>query len=69
MVLLICQIKVNSIAIVNMKSMDGGKALTKGFSGFSGDAMCSVEQVTSPYKSCLIFVANHGVFIGVHYLG
>lgn len=49
--------------------MDGGKVLTKGFSGFSGDAMCSVEQVTSPYKSCLIFVANHGVFIGVHYLG
>uniref|UniRef100_A0A0E0H4T7 SET domain-containing protein n=1 Tax=Oryza nivara TaxID=4536 RepID=A0A0E0H4T7_ORYNI len=67
LVLLICQIKVNSIAIVHMKSMDGGKALTKGFSGFSGDAMCSVEQVRvaqAIYMSGSFF--NHSCRPNIH---
>uniref|UniRef100_A0A0E0M9H1 SET domain-containing protein n=1 Tax=Oryza punctata TaxID=4537 RepID=A0A0E0M9H1_ORYPU len=67
LVLLICQIKVNSIAIVHMKSMDGGKALTKGFSGFSGDVMCSVEQVRvaqAIYMSGSFF--NHSCRPNVH---
>ncbi|PVH31636.1 hypothetical protein PAHAL_9G195700 [Panicum hallii] len=47
LVLLIFQIKVNSIAIVRMKSMDGGPELTvnKGVSAAEGANMCSVEQV------------------------
>ncbi|PVH31634.1 hypothetical protein PAHAL_9G195700 [Panicum hallii] len=46
LVLLIFQIKVNSIAIVRMKSMDGGPELTvnKGVSAAEGANMCSVEQ-------------------------
>ncbi|RLN17974.1 SET and MYND domain-containing protein 4 [Panicum miliaceum] len=46
LVLLIFQIKVNSIAIVRMKSMDGGPELTvnKGVSAAKGANMCSVEQ-------------------------
>ncbi|XP_052134968.1 uncharacterized protein LOC127753521 [Oryza glaberrima] len=67
LVLLICQIKVNSIAIVHMKSMDGGKALTKGFSGFSGDVMCSVEQVRvaqAIYMSGSFF--NHSCRPNIH---
>ncbi|XP_006662498.1 SET and MYND domain-containing protein 4 [Oryza brachyantha] len=69
LVLLICQIKVNSIAIVHMKSMDGGKALTvdKRFSGSSGAVMCSVEQVRvaqAIYKSSSFF--NHSCQPNVH---
>lgn len=67
LVLLICQIKVNSIAIVHMKSMDGGKVLTKGFSGFSGDVMCSVEQVRvaqAIYMSGSFF--NHSCQPNIH---
>ncbi|VAH05070.1 unnamed protein product [Triticum turgidum subsp. durum] len=47
LVLLICQVKVNSIAIVCMKSMDGGQGLTesKGYSAADDAVMCSVEQV------------------------
>ncbi|XP_044449373.1 uncharacterized protein [Triticum aestivum] len=47
MVLLICQVKVNSIAIVCMKSMDGSQGLTenKGYSAADDGVMCSVEQV------------------------
>ncbi|KAI5017384.1 hypothetical protein ZWY2020_042272 [Hordeum vulgare] len=47
LVLLICQVKVNSIAIVCMKSMDGGQGLTenKGYSAADDGVMCSVEQV------------------------
>ncbi|KAF0928835.1 hypothetical protein E2562_010699 [Oryza meyeriana var. granulata] len=69
LVLLICQIKVNSIAIVHMKSMDGGKVLTvnKGFSGSSGAVMCSVEQVRvaqAIYMSGSFF--NHSCQPNVH---
>ena len=44
---MIFQIKVNSIAIVRMKSMDGGPELTvnRGVSAAEGANMCSVEQV------------------------
>ncbi|KAM3408933.1 hypothetical protein ACQJBY_001769 [Aegilops geniculata] len=47
LVLLICQVKVNSIAIVCMKSMDGSQGLTenKGYSAADDGVMCSVEQV------------------------
>ncbi|XP_047093499.1 SET and MYND domain-containing protein 4 isoform X1 [Lolium rigidum] len=47
LVLLICQVKVNSIAIVRMKSMDEGQGRTenKGYSAAGDAVMCSVEQV------------------------
>ncbi|XP_051192027.1 uncharacterized protein [Lolium perenne] len=47
LVLLICQVKVNSIAIVRMKSMDEGQGSTenKGYSAAGDAVMCSVEQV------------------------
>ncbi|KAL5225040.1 hypothetical protein ABZP36_011679 [Zizania latifolia] len=69
LVLLISQIKVNSIAIVHMKSMDGGKELTvnKGFSAYSDAVMCSVEQVRvaqAIYMSGSFF--NHSCRPNVH---
>uniref|UniRef100_A0A0D9XLA6 Uncharacterized protein n=1 Tax=Leersia perrieri TaxID=77586 RepID=A0A0D9XLA6_9ORYZ len=69
LVLLICQIKVNSIAIVHIKSMDGGKTSTdnKGFSGSSGAVMCSVEQVRvaqAIYMSGSFF--NHSCQPNIH---
>ncbi|OQU91535.1 uncharacterized protein LOC8065191 isoform X2 [Sorghum bicolor] len=47
LVLLIFQIKVNSIAIVRVRSVDGSPELTvnRGVSGAEGANMCSVEQV------------------------
>ncbi|KAG8092200.1 hypothetical protein GUJ93_ZPchr0012g19186 [Zizania palustris] len=69
LVLLISQIKVNSIAIVHMKSMDGGKELTvnKGFSAYGDAVMCSVEQVRvaqAIYMSGSFF--NHSCRPNVH---
>lgn len=59
MVLLIFQIKVNSIAIVRMESMDGGLELTvnRGVSAAEGANMCSVEQV------CLFEILFYTSFI------
>jgi hypothetical protein len=69
LVLLIFQIKVNSIAIVRMKSMDGGPELTvnKGVSAAEGANMCSVEQVRvaqAIYVSGSLF--NHSCRPNVH---
>ncbi|VAH05071.1 unnamed protein product [Triticum turgidum subsp. durum] len=69
LVLLICQVKVNSIAIVCMKSMDGGQGLTesKGYSAADDAVMCSVEQVKvaqAIYMSGSLF--NHSCRPNVH---
>ncbi|RCV42212.1 hypothetical protein SETIT_9G198400v2 [Setaria italica] len=69
LVLLIFQIKVNSIAIVRMKSMDGGLELTvnRGVSAAEGANMCSVEQVRvaqAIYVSGSMF--NHSCRPNVH---
>uniref|UniRef100_A0A452YJ51 SET domain-containing protein n=1 Tax=Aegilops tauschii subsp. strangulata TaxID=200361 RepID=A0A452YJ51_AEGTS len=69
MVLLICQVKVNSIAIVCMKSMDGSQGLTenKGYSAADDGVMCSVEQVKvaqAIYMSGSLF--NHSCRPNVH---
>ncbi|KQJ97373.1 hypothetical protein BRADI_3g30360v3 [Brachypodium distachyon] len=69
LVLLICQIKVNSIAIVHMKSVDGGQELTesKGYSTASDAVMCSVEQIRvaqAIYMSGSLF--NHSCRPNVH---
>ena len=47
LVLLIFQIKVNSISVVRVRSVDGSPELTvnRGVSGAEGANMCSVEQV------------------------
>uniref|UniRef100_A0ACD5U611 Uncharacterized protein n=1 Tax=Avena sativa TaxID=4498 RepID=A0ACD5U611_AVESA len=69
LVLLICQVKVNSIAIVRMKSMDQGQRLTenKGNSAAGDAIMCSVEQVRvaqAIYMSGSLF--NHSCRPNVH---
>jgi len=69
LVLLIFQIKVNSIAIVRMKSMDGGPELTvnRGVSAAEGANMCSVEQVRvaqAIYATGSLF--NHSCRPNVH---
>ncbi|KAM3408931.1 hypothetical protein ACQJBY_001769 [Aegilops geniculata] len=69
LVLLICQVKVNSIAIVCMKSMDGSQGLTenKGYSAADDGVMCSVEQVKvaqAIYMSGSLF--NHSCRPNVH---
>ncbi|KAL6906538.1 hypothetical protein ACP4OV_004139 [Aristida adscensionis] len=69
LVLLISQIKVNSIAIIRMKSMDGGPELTvnRELSATGGAEMCSVEQVRvaqAIYVSGSLF--NHSCRPNVH---
>ncbi|KAF8672483.1 hypothetical protein HU200_049697 [Digitaria exilis] len=69
LVLLIFQIKVNSIAIVRMKSMDGGPELivNRDVSAAEGTNMCSVEQVRvaqAIYVSGSLF--NHSCWPNVH---
>ncbi|CAN6310536.1 unnamed protein product [Urochloa humidicola] len=69
LVLLIFQIKINSIAIVRMKSMDGGPELivNKGVSAVEGANMCSLEQVRvaqAIYVSGSLF--NHSCRPNVH---
>ncbi|CAN6298856.1 unnamed protein product [Urochloa humidicola] len=69
LVLLIFQIKINSIAIVRMGSMDGGPELTvnKGVSAAEGANMCSLEQVRvaqAIYVSGSLF--NHSCRPNVH---
>ncbi|KAL6642854.1 hypothetical protein ACP70R_021035 [Stipagrostis hirtigluma subsp. patula] len=69
LVLLIFQIKVNSIAIIRMKSMDGGQELTvnRELSAAGGADMCSVEQVRvaqAIYVSGSLF--NHSCRPNVH---
>lgn len=62
MVLLIFQIKVNSVAIVRMKSMDGGPYLTvdRGVSAAEGPYMCSVEQVCHmPFILSVLFSGSN----------
>ncbi|CAM0956538.1 unnamed protein product [Alopecurus aequalis] len=66
LVLLICQVKVNSMAIVCMKSMDEGQGLTEN-KGYSDGVMCSVEQVRvaqAIYMSGSLF--NHSCRPNVH---
>ncbi|XP_062200888.1 uncharacterized protein LOC133903496 [Phragmites australis] len=69
LVVLIFQIKVNSIAIVRMKSMDGGQELKVNgeLSAADGTAMCNVEQVRvaqAIYISGSLF--NHSCQPNVH---
>ncbi|KAG0548965.1 hypothetical protein BDA96_01G213500 [Sorghum bicolor] len=69
LVLLIFQIKVNSIAIVRVRSVDGSPELTvnRGVSGAEGANMCSVEQVRvaqAVYVSGSLF--NHSCQPNVH---
>ncbi|WVZ59541.1 hypothetical protein U9M48_009666 [Paspalum notatum var. saurae] len=69
LVLLIFQIKVNSIAIVRMSSVDGGPELTvkRGVSAAEGASLCSVEQVRvaqAIYVSGSLF--NHSCRPNVH---
>ncbi|GJM91176.1 hypothetical protein PR202_ga07525 [Eleusine coracana subsp. coracana] len=69
LVLLICQIKVNSIAIVRMKSMDRGHELIMNgeLAAANGAALCSMEQVRvaqAIYISGSLF--NHSCQPNVH---
>lgn len=69
LVLLICQVKVNSIAVVCMKSMDEGQGLTEnnGYSAAGDAVMCTVEQVRvaqAIYMSGSLF--NHSCRPNVH---
>ncbi|CAL4934275.1 unnamed protein product [Urochloa decumbens] len=69
LVLLIFQIKINSIAIVRMESIDGGPELTvhRGVSSGEGANMCSLEQVRvaqAIYVSGSLF--NHSCRPNVH---
>lgn len=63
LVLLIFQIKVNSIAIVRMRSMDRGPehTINRGFYVAEGAKMCSVEQV------CLFILSVFFLGLGAIY--